>query len=82
MSMTAEAARREHMTREESLKFLKQSFQVLEGLAQDINQRIEYAKEGVTENNANLIIGSLAGVDQTAQHLKNIYEAMVLMHRG
>ena len=69
------------MTREERLKFLKQSFTVLEGLAQDINQKITDAKEGVTEESANLIIGSLSGIDQTAQHLKNIFEAMVFMHQ-
>jgi len=70
------------MNKEEKLKFLKQSFTVLEGLAQDINQRMEYAKEGVAEDNTNLIIGGLSGIEQTAQHLKNIYEAMLFMHRN
>ena len=82
MSMTADAARRKHMIREERLKFLKQSFTVLEGLAQEINQKIADAKEGVAEDSANLIIGSLVGIDQAAQHLKNIFESMVFMHRG
>ena len=70
------------MTREEKLKFLKQSFTVLEGLVQDIAQKMEYGKEGVSEGNANLIIGGLSGIDQAAQHLKSIYDAMLFMHRG
>ena len=70
------------MTKEERLKFLKQSFTVLEGLAKDITQKIDDAKGGIEGDNANLIIGGLVGIDQTAQHLKNIYEAMLFMHRN
>jgi hypothetical protein len=68
------------MTKEEKIKFSKQRFTMLEGLAKDIEQRMGYAKEGVREGNANLIIGSLS--EETAQHLKNIYEAMLFMHRN
>ena len=70
------------MTKNERLAFLKQSFTVLKGLSEDINEKIAYAEEGVSEDNANLIIGGLAGVDQAAGHLKNIYEAMLFMHKG
>ena len=70
------------MTKSERLAFLKQSFAVLEGLANEINEKIAYAKDGASEENANLIIGGLAGIDQAAQHLKNIYEAMLFVHRG
>jgi hypothetical protein len=70
------------MTRDERLTFIKQSFTALEGLTSEINEKITHAKEGVSEGNVNLIIGSLAGVDQAAHHLKNIHEAMIFIHRG
>jgi hypothetical protein len=70
------------MTKDERLTFLKQSFTILKGLSEDINEKIAYAEEGVSEDSANLIIGSLAGIEQAAQHLKNIYEAMVFIHQG
>jgi len=69
------------MTKEQRLEFLKQSFTALEGLSKEINEKTAYAKEGVSGGNANLIIGSLAGIDQAAQHLKNIYDAMLFIHR-
>ena len=70
------------MTKEQRLEFLKQSFTALEGLTKEINEKTAYAKEGVSGGNANLIIGGLAGIDQAAQHLKNIYDAMLFIHRG
>lgn len=70
------------MTKDERLDYFKQSFPALEGLAKEINERILNAKEGIEENNANLIIGSLAGIGEAAEHLKNIYEAMIFIHRG
>ncbi|MCL2888471.1 MAG: hypothetical protein FWF35_04155 [Elusimicrobia bacterium] len=70
------------MTKEEKIRFLKQSFSVLEGLTRDINQKMAYAKEGVEENKANLIIGGLADIDKAALHLKSVYETMLFMHRN
>ncbi|MGB2579446.1 hypothetical protein AAIR98_001365 [Elusimicrobium simillimum] len=70
------------MKKEEKINFLKQSYNVLEGLAKDINQKMDDAKSGLEEENANLIIGSLSGIEETAQHLKNIYEAMLFIHRN
>ena len=69
------------MTKEEKLQFIKQSYSVMETLLKDINEKMAYAKEGVEENNANLIIGSLADIDKTAQHLKNIHETMFFIHQ-
>lgn len=70
------------MSKEEKLKFLKQSFILIAGLGEEIRQTIEHAREGVKENNANLIIGGLVNIDQAAAHLKNIYEAMLFVHRN
>jgi len=69
------------MTKEEKTKFIKQSFGILEQLAADINERIANAKDGAAENNNNLIMGGLSGIEATAQHLKNVYEAMVYAHQ-
>lgn len=63
------------------LEILTQSLQILTELSADMQQQIANAQEGVSEKSANLIMGSLAGIGETASHLKNIYEAMVFMHR-
>jgi len=63
------------------LEMLTQSLQILTELSAELQKQIEQAQEGVAEKSANLIMGSLAGIDQTAMHIKNIYEAMLFMHR-
>ncbi|MDR0953633.1 MAG: hypothetical protein LBM71_05625 [Elusimicrobiota bacterium] len=70
------------MTKNERLAFIKQSLTILKGLSEEINEKISHAQDGVAEDNANLIIGGLAGIDQAAEHLKNIYQAMLFVHRG
>lgn len=60
---------------------LTQSLQILTELSADMQQQIANAQEGVNEKSANLIMGSLTGIEETASHIKNIYEAMVFMHR-
>ena len=62
-------------------EMLTQSVQILTELAGDMQKQIANAQEGADEKSANLIMGSLAGLDQTASHIKNIYEAMVFLHR-
>lgn len=63
------------------LEMLTQSLQILTELSADMQQQIANAQEGVSEKSANLIIGSLSGIEETASHIKNIYEAMMFMHR-
>lgn len=63
------------------LEMLTQSLQILTELSADMQQQIANAQEGVSEKSANLIIGSLAGIEETALHIKNIYEAMGFLHR-
>ncbi len=63
------------------LEMLTQSLQILTELSADMQQQIANAQEGASEKSANLIMGSLVGLDQTASHIKNIYEAMVFLHR-
>ncbi len=63
------------------LKMLTQSLQILTELSADMQQQIANAQEGVSEKSANLIMGSLAGIEETASHIKNIYEAMVFLHQ-
>lgn len=60
---------------------LTQSLQILTELSADMQQQIANAQEGVNEKSANLIMGSLAGIEDTASHIKNIYEAMVFLYR-
>lgn len=63
------------------LEILTQSLQVLKELSTDLQKQIMQAQEGVTEKSANLILGSLAGIDQTASHIKHIYEAMLFINQ-
>ena len=63
------------------LEMLTQSLQILMELSADMQQQIANAQEGVREKSANLSMGSLAGIEETALHIKNIYEAMVFLHR-
>ena len=63
------------------LEMLTQSLQILTELSADMQQQIANAQEGVSEKSANLIMGSLAGIEETVSHIKNIYEAMVFLHR-
>lgn len=63
------------------LEMLTQSLQILTELSADMKQQIANAQEGASEKSANLIMGSLAGIEDTASHIKNIYEAMMFMYR-
>lgn len=63
------------------LEILTQSLQILKELSTDLQKQIMQAQEGVTEKSANLILGSLAGIDQTASHIKHIYEAMSFINQ-
>lgn len=63
------------------LEILTQSLQALKELSTDLQKQIMQAQEGVTEKSANLILGSLAGIDQTASHIKHIYEAMLFINQ-
>ena len=63
------------------LEILTQSLQVLKELSTDLQKQIMQAQEGVTEKSANLILGSLAGIDQTGSHIKHIYEAMLFINQ-
>lgn len=63
------------------LEILTQSLQVLKELSTDLQKQIMQAQEGVTEKSANLILGSLAGIDKTASHIKHIYEAMLFINQ-
>ena len=52
------------------LEILTQSLQILKELSTELQKQIMQAQEGVTEKSANLILGSLAGIDQTTSHIK------------
>lgn len=68
------------MNNTDRLEVLKHSFAILEGLAKDINDKIKDAKEGVRESNQNLIMGSLYGLEETADKIKNVHAVMKYLH--
>ena len=69
------------MNEKEKLELIKRSYSVLKDLVNDINKRMADAEEGIKESNINLIMGSLLGIDNTAEQLKNIFTVMEYIHR-
>lgn len=60
---------------------LTNHLQLLVELAADLQEQIASAQDGAKEKSLNQIMGSLYGISTTAEHIKNIYETMVLVHR-
>ena len=65
----------------DKLIFLTQHLQLLAEVAVDLQEQIASAQDGAKEKSLNQIMGSLYGLSSTAEHLKNIYETMVLVYR-
>ncbi len=70
------------MTEKERLEFIKHSYEVLQGLVNDLNKRIKDAQEGIVTSDRNLIMGSLYGLDCIAERIRNIYAVMTYLHQG
>ncbi len=65
----------------DKLTFLNQYLQLLVELAVHLQEQISFAQDGAKEHSVSQIMGSLYGLSTTAEHLKNIYETMVLVSR-
>ena len=65
----------------DKLTILTNHLQLLAELAGDLHEQIASAQDGAKEKSLNQIMGSLYGLSTTAEHIKNIYETMVLVHR-
>lgn len=70
------------MNEKEKLELMKHSYSILKDLVNDINKRMADAEEGIKESNRNLIIGSLLGIDKTAEQLKNVFTVMEYLHQN
>lgn len=69
-----------NMTEKEKLEVIKHSYEVLQGLVKDLNERVKDAKDGIATLDQNLIMGSLYGLDCTAERIKNVYAVMTYLH--
>lgn len=67
------------MEKKEKLAILKSCVEKLSSLEQEMRQKLEYAKEGIGENNINLVIGGLCGLEHINQRIKSIYDTMVFV---
>ena len=65
----------------DKLTILTNHLQLLAELAGDLQEQIASAQDGAKEKSLNQIMGSLYGLSTTAEHIKNIYETMGLVHR-
>lgn len=70
------------MTEKEKLEVIKHSYEVLQGLVKDLTERVKDAQKGVDTSAQNLIMGSLYGIDGTAERIKNVYAVMTYLHQG
>ena len=69
------------MTEKEKLEVINHSYEVLQGLVKDLSSRVKDAQEGVDISDQNLIMGSLYGIDGTAERIKNVYAVMTYLHQ-
>lgn len=69
------------MSQEEKIAIMKSCVGMLSALSRQIQQKAEYAKDGIRENNSNQIIGTLCGIEQLGTRIKSIYDTMVFIHR-
>lgn len=65
----------------DKLTILTNHLQLLAELAVDLQEQIASAQDGAKEKSLNQIMGSLYGLSITAEHIQNIYETMLLVHR-
>lgn len=65
----------------DKLTILTNHLQLLAELAADLQEQIAFAQDGAKEKSLNQIMGSLYGLSTTAEHIKNIYETMLIVHR-
>ena len=65
----------------DKLTILTNHLQLLAELAADLQEQIASAQDGAKEKSLNQIMGSLCGLSTTAEHIQNIYETMLLVHR-
>ena len=65
----------------DKLTILTNHLQLLAELAADLQEQIASAQDGAKEKSLNQIMGSLYGLSIIAEHIQNIYETMLLVHR-
>ena len=70
------------MTEKEKLEVIKHSYEVLQSLVKDLTERVKDAKDGIATLDQNLIMGSLYGIDGTAERIRNFYAVMTYVHQG
>lgn len=68
------------MTEKEKLDVIKHSYEVLQSLVKDLTERVKDAREGIATSDQNLIMGSLYGLDCTAERIRNVYAVMTYLH--
>lgn len=69
------------MTDKERLEVIKHSYEVLQGLSKEVTEKISDAQDGIKEDNRDLIMGSLYGLDEAAERIKNVYAVMMFLHQ-
>lgn len=69
------------MTEKERLEVIKHSYEVLQGLVKEVTEKISDAQDGIKEDNRDLIMGSLYGLGDAADRIKNVYAVMMYLHQ-
>ena len=69
------------MTEKERLEVIKHSYEVLQGLVKEVTEKISDAQDGIKADNRDLIMGSLYGLGDVADRIKNVYAVMMYLHQ-
>ena len=69
------------MNEQDKLEVIKYSYEVLSKLVNRIERQVKDAREGIITADRNLIMGSLYGIDETADRIRNVYGVMMYLHQ-
>lgn len=69
------------MNEQDKLEVIKHSYEVLSKLVNRIERQVKDAREGIITADRNLIMGSLYGIDETADRIRNVYAVMKYLHQ-
>lgn len=69
------------MNDQDKLEVIKHSFEVLSKLVNRIEKQVKDAREGIITADRNLIMGSLWGIDEAADRIRNVFAVMKYLHQ-
>ncbi|MBO4674983.1 MAG: hypothetical protein J5601_02720 [Elusimicrobiaceae bacterium] len=69
------------MTDTDKLEVIKHSYEILKRLVKRLEEQVKDAQDGIKTSDRNLIMGSLHGINDVADRIKNLYGVMMYLHQ-